>query len=60
MAQDEMTPEQAKLLQKQIEQDQAQPVKPAEKRQRIDNPQGFNSTIQILSQQQHTEQKESQ
>jgi hypothetical protein len=59
MTQDELTPEQAKLIQKQIALDQAQPLKPAEKRQKIDNSKGFTDTIQILSQQQHAQQKES-
>jgi len=50
MSQDKFTHQQAVRLQKQIQHDQAQPVKPAEKRYKIENPQGFDNTIKVLSQ----------
>lgn len=46
-----LTLQQARKIQKQIEQDQAQPIKPTEKRIKIDNPNGFDDTIKIVSRQ---------
>lgn len=46
-----LTPQRAKQLQKQIKADQSRPLAPAEKPLKIENPHGFEDTLEIIARQ---------